>query len=947
MDDDLSVSFRPGKRPASDVNAPTVKQTDNHAGTSASDLGPSVADNAARNAGQSSTNGTGAFTSASATLASEAAAEVAATVAPNHDDSLNTVYFRDGKRSIDFVLAYEKLDDPVLENRRVTFEKNLLKEGLELELEDAVASRNGKTNFLKVHAPWEVLISYAEKLHLRMPIKKRGRTVPFPTLKVGEGDCPALPDLKDLEEGSTELEVEAKPTKLHTLWARLWTPFSYDKKLIPDEKQFFTAEFVCEREPMYLMQYKETFFSQAIRSRIAWEVLMRTAYEDKESQRGIHKLLNDDVYLEAYPLHDGPIGRGSFDPLKEEPTERRLLYSEWARPAAWYKQQPLGLIRRYFGEKTGLYFAWLGFYTSMLFLPAALGLLTTLVGVLGMTTNTPTTEVCDRSIAGDFIICPACNTTCPYEYLHNKCANSRMMYIFDNGATVGFAIFMALWATIFMELWKRRQSVLALQWNLNEVDRLTDVVYPEYEAKATLYKLNPVTMIYEPYVPAWEKVARIAAANSVVLVMLCLVVCSVFAIIAYRIITLGWLSQKPQLRPHAHMATAVSASLLNLVVILLMNKIYRKLARRLTEIERPRTQREYEDSFTFKMFLFTFLNTYSSLIYIAFFKGRFATRPGQHGTLFGYSLDKCDGVCLYEVTVQLAIVMVGKQVVNNIREFTQLRLTNRWRSWQRGHVTRGGGAHSGPLARWEEDYVLAEWSVLSLFDEYLEMVIQFGFVTLFVAAFPLAPLFALLNNIVEIRLDAYKYTSQMRRPLAERVPNIGAWQVILKGVSTFAVICNAFQIAYTSDFIPRLVYRVAYSGDFSMRGFVNFSLSSFDTSDFDNETRPDNATLDGIVVRECRYRGYREPPGSENEYQLTLTYWHIFAARLIFVVLFEHVVFFITGLVAALIPDVPQSVQQRIRREQVVAQNLIAGLHSDQRAQSQQGSRSSSSNVSK
>ncbi len=34
-------------------------------------------------------------------------------------------------------------------------------------------------------------------------------------------------------------------------------------------------------------------------------------------------------------------------------------------------------------------------------------------------------------------------------------------------------------------------------------------------------------------------------------------------------------------------------------------------------------------------------------------------------------------------------------------------------------------------------------------------VIQYGFVTLFVAAFPLAPFFALLNNIFEIRyMDA-------------------------------------------------------------------------------------------------------------------------------------------------------------------------------------------------
>ena len=34
---------------------------------------------------------------------------------------------------------------------------------------------------------------------------------------------------------------------------------------------------------------------------------------------------------------------------------------------------------------------------------------------------------------------------------------------------------------------------------------------------------------------------------------------------------------------------------------------------------------------------------------------------------------------------------------------------------------------------------------------FIFSVLQFGFITIFVAAFPLAPLFALLNNWVEIR----------------------------------------------------------------------------------------------------------------------------------------------------------------------------------------------------
>jgi len=55
----------------------------------------------------------------------------------------------------------------------------------------------------------------------------------------------------------------------------------------------------------------------------------------------------------------------------------------------------------------------------------------------------------------------------------------------------------------------------------------------------------------------------------------------------------------------------------------------------------------------------------------------------------------------------------------------------------------------------------------------LFLVIQFGFITIFVAAFPLAPLFAWLNNIVEIRLDAFKFVSVLRRPIADRAQDIG------------------------------------------------------------------------------------------------------------------------------------------------------------------------------
>jgi len=57
------------------------------------------------------------------------------------------------------------------------------------------------------------------------------------------------------------------------------------------------------------------------------------------------------------------------------------------------------------------------------------------------------------------------------------------------------------------------------------------------------------------------------------------------------------------------------------------------------------------------------------------------------------------------------------------------------------------------------------------------MFIQFGYVTLFSCAFPTAAMWALLNNVIEIRSDAFKLCMTYQRPFGVRVATIGTWQV--------------------------------------------------------------------------------------------------------------------------------------------------------------------------
>lgn len=73
---------------------------------------------------------------------------------------------------------------------------------------------------------------------------------------------------------------------------------------------------------------------------------------------------------------------------------------------------------------------------------------------------------------------------------------------------------------------------------------------------------------------------------------------------------------------------------------------------------------------------------------------------------------------------------------------------------------------------------------------------QFTAITFFVVAFPLAPLFALLNNIINLRLQAIRYTTSSQRTVAFRVQGLGAWNAIIKGLTIVGVTVNVKYLFY-------------------------------------------------------------------------------------------------------------------------------------------------------
>lgn len=63
------------------------------------------------------------------------------------------------------------------------------------------------------------------------------------------------------------------------------------------------------------------------------------------------------------------------------------------------------------------------------------------------------------------------------------------------------------------------------------------------------------------------------------------------------------------------------------------------------------------------------------------------------------------------------------------------------------------------------------------FDDYLELFLLFGYVSLFSSVYPLAAVLVVLNNITELYSDAFKMCHVFKRPFADPAANIGVWQV--------------------------------------------------------------------------------------------------------------------------------------------------------------------------
>ncbi|KAL1492122.1 hypothetical protein ABEB36_012611 [Hypothenemus hampei] len=667
----------------------------------------------------------------------------------------------------------------------------------------------------------------------------------------------------------------------------------------PIEEQFpYSPECLKQIRKIQFNYLTDKFFrklTDAQKIQITFKILENTKYGEKYKEFGITKLINLKYIETAYPLHDGPTTDTGTN-------SRSLLNRYWSNLSVIHMRQPLDLIYQYFGSEVAFYFAWLEYFNIMLIIPAVLGSLTFILSSLYLLYADPdqVREVCENSE----VLCPTCEEMkgCRFKKISKSCSLAQWTFVFDNNITLAYAIIISLWATLFMIFWRRKENELKFRWKCVEDVRETEIRQAHLE-KATRRRLNPITGEIESYTPKFQTFYFYTITCAACAIMFTILFVLVLVNMTLKISFMRFcdVSSSSYLRSNSFFLAIALESIFTVTIVKSFKLIYGVVSLKLTEIENPRTQYEFDNSVLYKRYLLAFMNNYMPTLYIAIFKGKFMTLPHEMTFLRKDTCQPCG--CSVSLVAVLSFLMTIKTLLGNV--FSALKPSVKRICRFCLGLTRDKWDPSLKIPQWEEEYYLEPLRRFSVTEEFSEMVIRYGFITFYSKAFPLAALCALLNNLIELRSDANKFVKTHRRQVPIGKSGIGAWNGILRSLSYLSTAINMYVIAFTSDFVAREVYRYN-NGNGSLSGWINSTLAKYATKDYKAYDRIENK------AQFCYFRGYYYPPESSHRYTISQTYWMNLTFRLITMFTFEHVIFLCISVFAFCIPYTPELVQKQI-----------------------------------
>ncbi|XP_030836627.1 anoctamin-4 isoform X1 [Strongylocentrotus purpuratus] len=719
-------------------------------------------------------------------------------------------------KRIDYVLVYKHREENSFESAD-DFEEYSREKELRDRFQEAMVTKErlevqeetvGDHTYVKIHSSFNRLCKEAEDINLEMPLK--GAAI-IPNKKKG---CIA----------------------------------GIEKRLkTDDELDFVSAPFCVQKRNVFDgIDNQETFFRSATRSYLTHHILINMDVResgdkrDNDSMRrkGLPYMILRGIYVDGFILHDESV----YEDLDEDERDAMRKESEklghflpdldhrerdfnitrrdsrfdmqrtWVR---FSKYQPLWKIRNYYGEQIAFYFAWAGAFATYLWIPMLMGLAIWGYGLF-LSIENYQDMVDDKGKQRDLMEELEANKS-----LYNLSASDESLLAnltqqledeslitmitdagltvfknsFDSEVTPYYALVICLWGTIFQEVWKRKRVKLAYEWDVDNYD-MSEPDRPEFYG--TKERPDPVSDLPDWYYPFYKSFLKFMTSFGILIFMALLVIMSVISVIIYRLFTEALLYDSDSLVQL--LVSVLISSLLNSISILILGKIYEKIALKLNSWENHRTKSTYENALIVKLFAFQFVNSYSSLYYIAFFRDQ----SGSDSFLGIDGLrDSCtDNNCMSMLSLQVFVLMLVKPVPKFLKDVILpyvIRKVRKRTCCRKSQVKDLDMEKMSPHAQ----YLMRERNKPPVGDltlgEYNEKVILYGFLMIFSSALPIAPLIAITVLLLDIRIDAKRLLWFNRRPVAFIASNIGMWFSILDFINFAGVVSNAFIIAFTAQ----------------------------------------------------------------------------------------------------------------------------------------------------
>ncbi|ODQ64214.1 DUF590-domain-containing protein [Nadsonia fulvescens var. elongata DSM 6958] len=346
--------------------------------------------------------------------------------------------------------------------------------------------------------------------------------------------------------------------------------------------------------------------------------------------------------------------------------------------------------------------------------------------------------------------------------------------------SIFFTVINTIWCIAFVQVWKRRELSIALKWG---VKGSTGVEIKRYSFIGESVKIDPVTGVKRAYYPQWKRTLKQLASVPAITstgVILILAQCIFF----FFEIFLTQFYDGP-LKSILSLAPTAAIVLFGPIITIIQSK----LADRFTEWENHENEDTYEESKVRKMFMIQFLLAYMALFITSYFYIPFGSAMLPQFLRVQSNVERISGfkvahskdfsVNVMRLNKQVTFYLITSQiigfVVENVMPVVKRALMTKIRtivSPTKECIYPDLPNETEFLAIVREE---ASRPTYNVHDDYREMVIQFGYVTMFSSVWSLSPLCTFINNWVELRGDAIKISKDTKRPIPQRAESIGPW----------------------------------------------------------------------------------------------------------------------------------------------------------------------------